>query len=217
MSLGKAALGNYVASQLNVHFPDNNPVGPELLESYIQDVLEWAEYCFSFVNNRYFLDGDQVLFNHLHADQYAMFLYMLSHALWKERADTSLCEKLFYLNKSLHGIDAFYSVVLPEIFLFVHPLGTVLGKATYANFFMVYQRCGVGSNKGIYPELGEYVTLHPGASVLGNCRVGRNCGIAAGALLLDASLEDNTLYIGNPLSHITRTCNEKPAIWRQTT
>jgi len=46
--------------------------------------------------------------------------------------------------------------------------------------------------------LGEYVTLRPGASIIGNCQVGNNCEIAAGSLVLDKDLKQNTLYIGNP-------------------
>ena len=37
----------------------------------------------------------------------------------------------------LHGIDVFFTVDLPDIFLFCHPLCTVLGRAQYSDYFLV--------------------------------------------------------------------------------
>jgi len=142
-----------------------------------------------------------------------MFLYILSNTLYKNNYDLTLCEKLFLLNKSLFSLDAFYEIELPEIFLFVHPLGTVLGRAKYSNYLIVYQRCNIGSNHDIYPELGEHLTLHPGASILGNCQIGRNVKIAADGLLIDKNIEDNTLYIGNPKNYIQKTNKDTNPIW----
>jgi hypothetical protein len=54
-----------------------------------------------------------------------------------------------------------------RVFLLVHPLGTVLGRGNYSDFFVAYQRCGVGSNNEVYPTFGKHVTLRPGSAVLG--------------------------------------------------
>ena len=90
-----------------------------------------------------------------------------------------ICEKIFLLNKKLHSCDIFYEVKLPSVFLLVHPLGTVLGRGNYSDFFVAYQRCGIGSNHHIYPTLGKYVTMRPGSAILGNSKIGDNCQIAA--------------------------------------
>lgn len=181
----------------------------------IDKVMERVEYCFSFVNNRYFYDGKDVTFNHLHAYQYAMFLYLLSRVFYQETANTAICKKIFYLNKCLHGIDAFYEVDLPDISLLVHPMGTVLGRGNYSNYLLAYQRCGIGSNKDIYPSLGEYVSLHPGSSILGNCTIGKNCKISAGSLLIDRSLEDNSVYIGTPENYSIKKSHKGLDIWKR--
>jgi serine O-acetyltransferase len=97
---------------------------------------------------------------------------MLSREVFLKSNDFTLAKKIYLLNKALFCLDVFYEVELPPIFLFVHPVGTVLGRAKYSDYLVVYQRVGVGSNHGIYPTLGEYVTLHPGAMVLGNSQVG---------------------------------------------
>ena len=45
----------------------------------------------------------------------------------------------FLLNKLLFGIDVFYTVDLPKHYIFVHPIGTILGSgAIYSNYFVVY-------------------------------------------------------------------------------
>lgn len=192
------ALCMYVAGQLNDFFPDEKPVSSKLLASILPRTLQRVEHCFSHIADRYFFDGERVLFNHLHGDQYGMFLYYLSNTLYREGEDVSVCAKLFALNKALHGVDAFYEVELPDIFRWVHPLGTVLGRGSYGNFFLVYQRCGIGSNKGVYPKMGKFCSMHPGSSVLGSCDVGDRCELGAEALLLDRSLPEGTLYVGRP-------------------
>jgi serine O-acetyltransferase len=214
MSITKEDLINYVAKQLNTFFPDKNEIKTNELADYIDSILERTESCFTHVNNRYFFDGKEVLFNHLHGDQYAMLLYFAANTIYRRGGNETICSKLFQLNRCLHGLDAFYEVELPDIFLFVHPLGTVLGRGKYSDYFMVYQRCGIGSNKDIYPVMKEFVTLRPGSSILGNCMVEENCTLAAGSLLIDRSLEKNTLYMGNPKSCIVKQKKEIDAIWR---
>jgi serine O-acetyltransferase len=149
-----------------------------------------------------------------------MFLYFLANTLYKEQADTHLCEKLFYLNKLLDGIDVYYEVELPDIFLFSHPLGTVLGRANYSNYFLVHQECTIGGareanagEKDIYPILGEYCAIYKGAAVLGNCHVGSNCKISAHSLLIDQDLEANQIYIGTRLNHVVKENRAPDNIW----
>lgn len=213
-SLDDAGLTGLVAAQLNNMFPDGEVVDPAMISSALPMALERLEHCFSQINNKYFFDGTTALFSHLHGDQYAMFLYLLANSAYRQGLAHSLASKLFLLNKALHGVDAYYEVELPSIFLFVHPLATVLGRGRYADYFMVYQRCGVGSNHDVYPTLGEHLTLRPGSAVLGRCKVGGNCTIAAESLLLDADLPDHTVYIGNPRDFTTRASKSTPSIWR---
>jgi serine O-acetyltransferase len=143
-----------------------------------------------------------------------MFLYLLCNTAYRAQASAGLPTKLFLLNKCLHGIDAFYEVELPSVFLFVHPLGTVLGRGRYSDYLLVYQRCGVGSNHDVYPTLGLYTTLRPGSAVLGQCKLGRNNTLAAESLLLDRDLADDSLYIGNPRDFVVRPATNTPPIWR---
>ncbi len=215
-SLAPAALAALACGQINALFPDGRPVAPAALQAAVPGALARLEHCFTHINNKYFFDGRQAVFDHLHGDQYAMWLYLLANQLYLDGADPAICKKLFLLNKSLHGCDIFYEIALPSVFLLVHPLGTVLGRASYADFLLVYQRVGVGSNHDVYPTLGRHLTLRPGSSVLGKGRVGDHCSIAAESLLLDRDLADHSLYIGNPRDHSIRSCHLVQPIWKVT-
>lgn len=212
-SLGASGLAALASRQVNAMFPDGEDVAPAMLQAAVESALPRLEHCFTRVNNKYFFDGEQAVFDHLHGDQYAMWLYLLANELFRMGGPAAVCKKLFLLNKALHACDIFYEVELPSVFLLVHPLGTVLGRARYADYLIVYQRVGVGSNHDIYPELGAHVTLRPGSSVLGRCKVGERCSVAAESLLLDRDLPDGSLYIGNPRSHSIRTQATIQPIW----
>ena len=215
-SLTNYSLSCYLSAQLNTFFPDKNQVTQSLIEKYISYAMQRVEHCFSKINNKYFFDGKNVIFNHLHSDQYAMFLYYLSNTIYKQKGDLGLCSKIFLLNKTLHGVDAFYEVALPDIFLMIHPIATILGRGDYSDYFLIYQRCGIGSNHDIYPKLGKFLSMHPGSSVLGNCLVGDNCTLAAESLLLDNNLANTSLYIGNPKDYYIKGANPTVSnFWHQ--
>lgn len=213
-SLTPDGLAALVANQINAVYPDGQAVSPADLSQAVEGALLRLEHCFTHICNKYFFDGSQAIFDHLHGDQYAMWLYFLSNELFKINGPLHVCKKIFLLNKTLHGCDVFYEIELPSVFLLVHPLGTVLGRGQYADYLLVYQRCGVGSNHDIFPSLGEHVTLRPGSAILGNSAVGDNCTIAAESLLLDQDLSSNKVYIGNPRDQMIRPKLSKESIWR---
>ncbi|HEY0625306.1 MAG TPA: hypothetical protein VGD10_01090 [Allosphingosinicella sp.] len=207
-------MARYAARQLAGLFPDEEEAAPDTIMAAVPRALERLEHCFSKVDNKYFFDGTSAVFSHLHGDQYAMWLYFLSNELFRQGAPAAICSKLFLLNKALHGCDIFYEVALPDIFLLVHPLGTVLGRGNYSDYFVSYQRCGVGSNRDIYPTFGEHVTLRPGSAVLGNSRIGNHCQIAAESLVIDRDLPDYSLYIGNPKTAVVKRQESIYPLWR---
>ena len=112
ISLQKNDLVQYVSKQLEFFFPDGLPTSD--VARHVDKVFERMDHCLSAVHDRYFKGKDgSTCFNHLNSDHYAMFLYFLCNTLYREEADLRLCEKMFYLNKLLHGVDAFYSISLP--------------------------------------------------------------------------------------------------------
>lgn len=219
MSLDTRKLTKYIQMQMNNFFPDGST---EILsKENLMEALERLEFCFNAISNRYFWKESENFFNHLHGDQYAMFLYLLSNTLYRNSANPSICNKLFLLNKALYGIDAYYEIELPRIFLFSHAGGTVLGRARYSDYFLVYQQCTVGSarvakggERGVFPVFGKHVSLYAGAKVLGACNIGDNCKISAHSIVMNKKLEPNTIYRGIPQSYETVKFRFPDNVWK---
>lgn len=212
LSLPADALGGYVQTQLQNFYPDG--AGVSVLTKYLPAALDRLKRCIECVRSRYFRDGDTPIFSHLNNDQYAMFLYLLAHEIAKAEGGGGVCDKLFGLNKALHGIDCYYGIELPEIFLFCHPVGTVLGRAQYDDFLLVYQNCTVGSNHDTdYPVIGRAVALYKGASVLGASRIGDFCKIAADATVMDEDVPAHSIYFGRKGASVLKRSTHPDNVW----
>lgn len=196
-SLSAEDLTRYVANQLGTFSNPGATFTTAQLAPYMPAALERVERCFSSIRRKYFFDGERSIFDHRHGDQYAMFLYYLSNTVHREGGSQDLAASLFLLNKMLHGADLFYGVSLPEVFLLIHPVGTVLGNATYGNYFVAYQNCGVGSlEDGVYPTFEGENVLFARSAVLGSCRVGRNVVVGANAFLLNTDVPSDRVVVG---------------------
>ncbi len=196
MSLSAEELSDYLARQINYSFPDKQPVSTGQLEPAFARALERVDYCFNRIRRKYFSDGASATLNHLNSDQYSMFLYFMSNTVYKSEGDPRLATKVYYLNKALHGIDVYYEVELPDVFLFRHCVGTVLGRAEYADYFSVGQNCTVGNNKNIYPRFEEEVAMYNGSMVVGKCIVGRNSHISAHTFVRDQDVPGDSIVFG---------------------
>ena len=195
LSIEKAALINYVTRQLTLFYPDDTEVNLGLTQ-IMPIVIERMEHCFSHIHKKYYIDQGQAVFNHLNADHYAMFLYWVSNEAWRQ-GYILIAEKAFLLNKALHGIDAFYSIALPDVFLFVHPVGTILGNASYADFLVVYQNVTVGADiAGIYPNFGKGNVLYSKSSVIGQSTMGNNVSIATHSFVRNRDVPDDIVIVG---------------------
>lgn len=213
-SLPPERLAGLAARQCDNLIPDGEDVAPAALMEAVPGALARLEHCFQAVDNKYFFDGTSAVFDHRHGDQYCMWLYLLANELHRRGGPAPVAAKLFALNKALHGCDIYYEVALPDIFLVVHPLGTVLGRGAYADYFVAYQRVGVGSNRDVYPIFGEHVTLRPGAAVLGRSTIGARSQIATESLVLDRDVPARSLYIGTPPAPVIRANPGTNSIWR---
>jgi len=212
MSLQSTVLTTYVSRQINIFFPDQE-INDKDLHIYIDKALERIEYCFSHIGLKYFFDGQQARFNHLHTDQYAMFLYFLSNTIYHLGGNPSLSSKIYALNKALHAVDAFYEVELPDIFAFQHPVGTVIGRGKYSNYFFVYQRCSIGANlDDVYPVIGEGVVMFGGSAIIGNCVVGNNCWLSVGTVVMNQNIASNSYVFGHSPHTIVKKAKKNVVI-----
>src|SRR5690606_14180963 len=130
---GKSHLFNLIKNQLSNFFVLNDQEKEVLYESFDQ-VLERVERCFSQTKNKYYKKQDLTYFNPFHSGQYCIYLYFFSNTLSRKNFKL-LADKVYGLNKALHACDIYHEVELPDVFFLDHPVGSVLGRATYGNGF----------------------------------------------------------------------------------
>lgn len=195
-SLTTFELQQYVCNQLNWIFPDIEVIDLSKEDDIFDVTLKRLEYCFKHVSLKHYFDGEEVVFNHLYSDHYVMFLWFLSNTVFQIKGKCTLANKLYYLNKTLNGLDCTYDTKMPDIFLLFHSVGTMLGKASYSNFFIALHGCTVGSHKGKYPVFGKGVSLTANSSVIGKCEIGHRCNISSRTTIFTKSIKnDNTAFI----------------------
>lgn len=196
LSLPAAELTAYVSRQIEGFFPDGQGVGD--LPRFLPGALERLEHCFHRIGVKGYRDDDGPRFNHRHTDQYAVFLYYLANTAHRLAPGHPIAEKAYALNKALHALDAFFEVELPAVMLLVHPVGTVLGRGTYADYFCSYHNCTVGANfKDEYPIFKPGIVMYSGARIVGRTTVGANTFIGTGTIVRDAGvLPDDSVLFG---------------------
>jgi serine O-acetyltransferase len=198
-SLGAPELTEY-ATRLMAHLvPDGTDHAPSA--GAVDEALARIERCFSGIHRKYYAQGDDVPFDHLNGDHLATFLYFLANSAWTRDGDAVTATKLFAVNKALHGLDLFYSVRMPEVFLLVHPVGSVIGNADYQDELVVYQNCTVGAKDGVYPRFGKGVVLFSRTSVLGATVVGDDVVFAANSFVLDTEVPAHSIVVGQHPGH----------------
>jgi len=193
-SLEKKNFINYLLLQKRNFFPDNLEIKKDIIENAFSGAIKRYQFCAAHINNKYFRVDDSVILNHLHADQYCMFLYFLSNEFFIN-GEIAAAERFYFLNRALNSVDIFYEVELPKVFLLGHPIGTVLGRANYGDFFRVSQGCTVGNNHGIYPVIGKGVAMYANSSIIGNSNIGDYNHISANTTIIDRNTpEDRVIF-----------------------
>lgn len=177
----------------------NIDLSEKLTEKILTNTLGRLEVCFANSQNKYInLDGN-IKFEPLHSTSYSIFLYFLSNELYlSDNEEAASC--IYYLNKIMHSIDWFYAIDLPEIFMAEHPIGSVLGRAQYSNYFMIYQGCTVGgnrrANKIFYPRIGEHVIMYSNSTIIGETTIGNYVIISSGTYIKNENIPDNCIVFG---------------------
>jgi len=198
LSLDKNDLSAYLGNQVGTFFPDRK-YGAEDLRGPVAEALARLEYCFSHIRLKYFFEDGETLFNHLNTDQYAAFLYFTANTIFRNGGNLDLAARLYALNKLLHAFDLFYEVEMPKVFYLQHPVGSILGRAQYGNFFCVYHGVSIGSNlDDVAPVMGDGLLMFGGSRLIGDSTLGDNCIIAPGAIVMDRDVPENTVTHGMP-------------------
>jgi len=199
-TLPVAALAAYVEHQVAHLFPDGFKAPAGAWSAAVSRALAALSRCFSRIAIAGYTREGEAALSHLHGDRYAVFLALLAREFHRE-GDAGLASRTYLLNKALHGLDLFYEVELPEVFLLVHPVGTVIGRAKLGNFLCVYQNCTIGGTplNGTleYPRLGEGTILFAKSTLIGRCDLGDRVVMGAGSMLVNASAPAGSLVTGD--------------------
>ena len=190
---------NEVRGQLNRQLASLFPISDKeaaAIDGAWSATFDRLEERFSRIKNKYYNRDGETLFDPLHGCQWTHFLYTLSNEIYHRGGMRSISDKIYSLNRALSSADLYYEVELPDVFTFDHPLGAVMGRADYSNFFTFSQGCTVGNNHGAYPRFGERVFMLSNSKVIGDCVVGNNVVIAANAYVKDQDIPSNSLVFG---------------------
>lgn len=132
-------------------------------------------------------------------DQEITNTWWLAHQAYK-RDDIERATQLYKGLRRDHGVELFYEIepILPV--RFIHPIGAVLGRATYAPHLVIYQNSGVGSDlDGNRPAFNGPCVLFPGARVLGHAKIGSNVFVQANVVIDGGEVPDNSVvYAKDP-------------------
>lgn len=220
LSLSKKELQDYIARQLEFRFPDRKSCMDfkDLINvRAFDEALQRMEYCFKYITVKgysifdEYRGGVQTFFNHLHSDQYSQFLYFFSNSLWRMGGDLDLCSKLILLNRELHGCWFSYKGNFPDIFLLVHPVGSVIGHVNvkFSDYLVILQNVTINGTKTSL-ELGKYLFLGAGARIIGGGKIGDKVSIGANTLVRNPNISNDCLvYQDVKTGIITQNCNKQ--------
>ncbi len=180
------------------------------LDPYIGEAITRTEYALMHTANKYKLpkSSDAISFSVYNSVQYGVFLYCLSRCMFEKDGNGRNAEKIYYLNKIMNSLDLFYAVEMPSIWSAEHPMGSVMGRAKYGDFFFFYQGCTIGGNKGYYPELGKYVVMYSNSKIIGKSKIGNNVVVSANTYIKDEEIPDNCIVFGSSPHLVVREKSE---------
>lgn len=182
----------------------------EIISSVLSESLSITNNCFYFSKNKYYSKDGEVFFSIYHSGQYCIFLYFISRQVFIDYPEErGLADKLYLLNKALNGLDLYYEVVMPKVFNLDHPVGSVMGRASYGENFSFSQQCTVGNNQGIFPVIGDNVQMLSGSKILGKCNIGNNVTISANSYIKDEDIPSDSLVFGSSPSLIIKPIRSK--------
>lgn len=198
MEIPENKIYDLVCKQIANLFILDDDAEKKLLREALPKALERSDFCFSKSKNKYYRRNEVTYFNPFHSGQYTIFLYFLGNTVFTvDKTKRTLADKIYYLNKALNSLDLFYEVKMPEVFFLDHPVGSVMGRATYGEYFSFSQNCTVGNNKNIFPVIGRNVKMLSGSKILGHCHIGDDVILAANTYIKDTDIPDCSIVFGS--------------------
>ncbi|MGA8012165.1 MAG: serine O-acetyltransferase [Candidatus Acidiferrales bacterium] len=145
---------------------------------------------------------------------HALWFYRLNHWLWNHGMRL-LSRWLSQVARLLSGIEIHPAAQIGRRLFIDHGMGVVIGETSViGDDVTLYQGVtlgGTGKEKGKrHPTIGNGVVIGAGARVLGNIRVGDNCRVGAGSVVL-RDVPDNSTIVGVP-GHVILRAGQRVVI-----
>ena len=112
--------------------------------------------------------------------------------------------KFLYLHILKHYNCCFFmNANIGRGFYIEHPIGIVIGRCEIGQNFHIYQNSTIGvrrpldDSKGLFPHIGDNVTIGCNCAVLGNVTIADNVIVGANSVVLNDLSESGT-YVGAP-------------------
>jgi len=182
------------------------------LEIHIWAALEVSEQRFILNKSKYYTsnDGSRAQFNASHYSSHALLLYQIARECFLNgRRD--LADKIYFLNIATTATDLFYEVELPLRTGCDHPLGSVIGRASFSRASSLFfnNNCILGGNFAsngdiIYPQILGNLFLHPKSVLVGNVTVTGIVVLSNSAYVKDVGSLNDVLVFGSSPNLITK-------------
>jgi serine O-acetyltransferase len=132
---------------------------------------------------------------------HALWNQRITHWLWNHHLRL-LARWLSQVARLATGIEIHPASQIGHRFFIDHGMGVVIGETAIVGddvtLFQGVTLGGTGKEKGKrHPTIGNSVVIGAGAKVLGNIRIGDNCRVGAGSVLLRDVAQDSTV-VGVP-------------------
>jgi serine O-acetyltransferase len=132
---------------------------------------------------------------------HAVLLHRFAH--WLYRSNVPLIPRVVsQFSRFATGIEIHPGATIGRRFFIDHGMGVVIGEtAEIGDDVLIYQGVtlgGTGNEQGKrHPTIGDNVVIGTGAKVLGSIRIGNNCKIGAGSVVV-RPVPDHSTVVGIP-------------------
>jgi serine O-acetyltransferase len=188
---------SYITHQLRNIYPSEGPDGSD--RAMLDLVRAEADQRFDHLVSRVkILARTGCSPDPLHVMKHPIYLYLLTRVIHERQLQDEyrLKDRLYCLNKALHGCSIYFKVAMPKVFFLNYATQVVLGECTYGENLVVYQGVTVGGYRDKIPSLGSNVVLMPNSTVSGTARLGNNVVLSTGVTCINQVIPDNTIVFG---------------------
>ena len=113
----------------------------------------------------------------------------------------------------MNSVEWYWNIELPNHFIVEHPLGSVLGKGKYGDYFSIYQGVTVGESlkkdKSEWPTIGHHVTMFAHSSIIGRCNIGNWVVFSSEAKVKNQDIPDCSIIYGQSPNLVIKSYNEE--------